>query len=329
MLPGTGKGNPRAGTFVEQQIVGLRSIGVDVEVVLIDRVNKGVFEYFRTGRAVSRAVERSAPKIVHFMTGGVLGVQGIRAVSGTPTVISYCGTDLLGDRLATGIMRFRVLVGRLCSLWAAGKASWIVVKSRNLEEALPRRIDRRRVSVVPNGVSFERFRPLDRQDCRARLNWAPGTFHVVLATHGRGDRNKRVGLAEAAIQEALGLGVPAELHLMVNVSHDDVPLWLNAADALLMTSRQEGSPNIVKEALACNRPVVSVDVGDVRERIEGIEGCHLAEPDPVDLGAKLAVVAAGPRVVAARDKLRDLTLEAVARRLVKVYEAAIEAGAGR
>jgi len=63
-------------------------------------------------------------------------------------------------------------------------------------------------------------------------------------------------------------------------------VWLNASNVLLLTSLHEGSPTVVKEALACGLPVVSVDVGDVAERIEGIEGCHLAVATPETWPAK-------------------------------------------
>src|SRR4030095_2056880 len=91
-------------------------------------------------------------------------------------------------------------------------------------------------------------------------------------------------------------------------------------DVVLLTSLHEGSPNIVKEALACNRAVVSVDVGDVRERIEGIEGCYLALPEASDLAAKLRLCHAGPSRVAGRIKMQDLSLEHIARRLTEFYE---------
>jgi len=82
----------------------------------------------------------------------------------------------------------------------------------------------------------------------------------------------------------------------------------------------EGSPNIVKEALACDVPVVSVDVGDVRERIEGIEGCYIALPESDDLAAKLSLVYTGSRRVRGRVKMQELSLERVALRLKEFYE---------
>ena len=114
--------------------------------------------------------------------------------------------------------------------------------------------------------------------------------------------------------------MPAELHYMTGVPNSAVPVWLNASHALLLTSLHEGSPTVVKEALACGLPVVSVDVGDVAERIEGIEGCHLAQPDPADLANKLSLVHHRRQRLDCRGRLEDLCVLNVARRLKVLYE---------
>jgi glycosyltransferase involved in cell wall biosynthesis len=108
------------------------------------------------------------------------------------------------------------------------------------------------------------------------------------------------------------------------VPHEEVPIWLNASDVVLLTSLHEGSPNIIKEALACDLPVVSVDVGDVRERIDGIEGCHIALPDPDDLGIKLSLVAANKGRIAGREKMQSLSLEHTALHLRSFYREVVE-----
>jgi glycosyltransferase involved in cell wall biosynthesis len=89
---------------------------------------------------------------------------------------------------------------------------------------------------------------------------------------------------------------------------------------VLLTSLHEGSPNVVKEALACDVPVVSVDVGDVRERLEGIDGCYLASPDPMDLAAKLSLIHSGKRRIAGRINIQELSLEAIAFQLKRLYD---------
>ena len=95
---------------------------------------------------------------------------------------------------------------------------------------------------------------------------------------------------------------------------------MSAADALLVTSRAEGSPNVVKEAMASELPVVSTPVGDVAERLGGVAGCHVRPAEP-DLLAE-AVVAAlrNGRSPQARRAVASLSTEAVARRVLAVYE---------
>ncbi len=107
---------------------------------------------------------------------------------------------------------------------------------------------------------------------------------------------------------------------MSGVPNAEVPVWLNASDVLLLTSKHEGSPTIVKEALACGLPVVSVKVGDVPERLEGIKGCHLAEADPAALARKLALVFEHRQRLGCRDKLQELSCNTVAAKLHGFYQ---------
>lgn len=317
--------NPKAGTFIEQQIRSLEALGLDIHVVLVDRANKGMQFYARTGRLVSEGIEISRPDLVHVMYGGLLADLALEKRSRRAQVVSFCGVDLLGADYGALKYRIRTWLGRRASFRAAAKADAIIVKSQNLKDGLPQNIDRSIVSIIPNGISLERFRPLDQTACRDRLGWAPGRFHVLFSTNDRNDRKKRLPLAEEAVEVLNRRGLQGEIHGLSKVPHDEVGLWLSAADAVLMTSRSdEGSPNIIKEALACNRPVVSVDVGDVAERIDGIEGCYLAEPDPESLAQALTRVYEGPRVVEAREKMRELSLERIAGRIAEVYDRALE-----
>jgi glycosyltransferase involved in cell wall biosynthesis len=170
---------------------------------------------------------------------------------------------------------------------------------------------------------LERFKPLDQQSCRDQLGWKPRRFHILFP--GSRDPVKRPALARAAVAAIKDLEVCAEIHYIRDVPNCDVPIWLNASDALLLTSLHEGSPTIVKEALACNVPVVSVNVGDVAERIQGIEGCYIAQPQPGDIAAKLALVYHGPRRVPGRGRIQGLSLERIGGLLKETYTAILDA----
>jgi len=106
---------------------------------------------------------------------------------------------------------------------------------------------------------------------------------------------------------------------MRGVQHEEVPLWLNAADVLLLCSLHEGSPNIIKESLACECPVVATDVGDVAERIEAIDGCWLCQRSTQSLADGLQAVQRRGARIQSRDKIASLGLAAIAQRVVGVY----------
>jgi len=309
---------PALGTYVEQQIKGLKQLGLEVDVMFVDRLQRGVSAYLGLGRKVRKRVAQFRADVVHVMYGGVMAARVTRAVNNRPTVISFCGSDLLGENLSGNMRKFVSGYGILASHKAARRATGIVVKSKNLYQALPYGLDRSHARIIPNGVDLHLFKPIGRRKCREELGWNNNHFHVLFPTNC-GDPCKRFSLAQDAVDRISRLGHPIEIHQLSGIPHREVPIWLNASDVMLLTSLQEGSPNIVKEALACDVPVVSVDVGDVRERMEKIEGCYLALPDPCDLAVKLHLVLTGRRRIAGRFAMQELSLEKVALRLRTFY----------
>src|SRR5262249_18704986 len=245
------------------------------------------------------------------------------AVGQRPVVVSFCGSDLLGEALSGSLRKLLASYGVFASHRAARKASGIIVKSKNLQEALPDNTDLSRVRIIPNGIDLDLFRPLDRSACCQQLGWHADRFHILF-TSAAGNPCKRLDLAQATVKVLHYYGIQVELHQLSGVPHNEVPVWLNASNVVLLTSATEGSPNIVKEALACDLPVVSVDVGDVGERIHGIDGCYLALAEPGDLAGKLHNVSLGLCRVAGRVKMQDLSLEQVAVRLSEFYGELLE-----
>jgi len=303
---------------MEQQVKGLLSVGVDVEVLYFDRKREGPFVYYRMTRRIDEAMARFKPQLTHVMYGGVMADKVTAHARSTPVVVTFHGSDLLGENLSGMARKLLSHYGVRCSWRAARRAAGVVVVAPHMERTLPEYVDRRKVRVIPCGIDLERFKPMDPAKCRRKLGWAPETFHVLFPANS-GDPVKRPWLAQAAIQGMKEQGAAVELHLLSGVPYCDVPFWINASDALILTSLHEGSPTVVKEALACGVPVVSVEVGDVAERISGIEGCHLARPEPGDLALKLREVRKRNRRIECQKAMQALSIGSVAEKLKDFY----------
>lgn len=310
--------HPAQGVFVEQQVKGLREIGLKVEVFFVDRVGKGVSAYFQMLKPLSAALRETRPALLHVMYGGVMADRVTRWNTACPKIVTFHGSDLLGENCSGPWRKWISQYGVRCSRRAADRAQGVVVVSQRLKSALPVGLDEQKVRVIPCGIDFERFQPMEKVACQRQLGWHERTFHVLFASNNS-DPVKRPGLASAAVKVLNEAGVRAELHTLRSVTNTEVPIWMNASDVLLLTSIHEGSPTVVKEALACGVPVVSVDVGDVAERIGGIAGCHMALPEPEDLAAKLRLVQRTADRVSAREKIEELSLRNTALKLESFY----------
>ena len=310
--------HPTLGVHVEQQVKGLREIGLNVELFYVDRTRNGMGAYFRMLKPLSAVVRETQPALLHVMYGGVMADRVTRWNSYCPTIVTFHGSDLLGENFSGRWRKWISHYGIRCSRRAASNAQGVVVVSQRLKQALPAGLDESKVRVIPCGIDLERFKPMDKLNCQWKLGWPAGSFHVLFPSNN-GDPVKQPWLAAAAVENLKAAGIRAELHYMRGVPNAEVPVWMNASDALLLTSAHEGSPTVVKEALACGLPVVSVDVGDVAERLAGIAGCYLAWSEPEDLAAKLRFVRLTNCRVNARERIQELSLRNIARRLEGFY----------
>jgi glycosyltransferase involved in cell wall biosynthesis len=310
---------PGRGVFVREQINSLISLGLNVRVLFIDRWREGPSAYFRMDDRIARELAEFDPDLIHVMYGGVMAARVVRQCRLRPVCVTFHGSDLLGENLSGWMRKLISRYGVRCSKQAAKTADGVIVVARHLLKALPHTLPAAKVRVFPCGIDLDRFKPMDISSCRRRLRWSSDSFHVLFAS-SNGDPVKRPWLANAAVCAARARGIPAEMHFLSGVANSEVPVWLNASDVLLLTSLHEGSPTVVKEALACGLPIVSVDVGDVAERIGSIEGCYLAQPDAADLASKLARVQGQPRRLDCQAQLEAISALNIAQRLKAFYE---------
>lgn len=233
---------PGNGAFVMHQAEALRAMGHRVDVIHVkgyqSRLNylKGMFTVLRATRLGSYDVVH-----VHYGLTGICTLFRWR----TPLVVTLHGSDVLQGW-------FQRLVSRLVSALADAT----IVVSPEVARCCPG-------TLIPCGVDLGRFRPLDRAEARRSLGLVQGDRYVLFPFDpDRGE--KRWDLATAAVARLRELGMAATLLPVWNVPNDQMPLYYAAADVMILCSDTEGSPTSVKEALACNLPVVSTDVGDVR-----------------------------------------------------------------
>jgi glycosyltransferase involved in cell wall biosynthesis len=311
---------PYYGSFIASQARSLREAGCRVDVLYV-RGFLGPRAYGLALARLPRLASRGDHELVHLHYGHTaLAGVGIRR---RPTVVSFCGEDLLGAPREGGLTpksRAEVAVFRQLSRLA----TMTITKSREMEEQLPAAVAARNV-VLPNGVDLDQFAPRDREAARRQLGWGSGE-KVLLFLGNPADPRKNFELAEAAAGLVREEVPEARLHVGWEVEPGEVPRLMNAADCMVFSSRSEGSPNAVKEAMACALPVVATPVGDISDRLRGVENCFVRPPAPGAFAeAAVAALRAG-RAPAARAAVADLSLDRVVDRLLSVYDAAARAG---
>ena len=287
--------------FILEQAGALKTHGC--EVALFGLQGKGVRGYLSNLSALKKQIKVFRPDVVHAHYGlsGLLSNMQRKV----PVVTTYHGSDI-NDRKA---MPFSKLAMYL-SAWN------IFVSRKTLEIARPKN----KYSLLPCGIDLSDMQLTERSVARRRMNLSETKKYILFA--GAFDNAvKNASLAKNAV--ALLHDTNVELLELKGYSRDGVTLLMCACNVFLMTSFTEGSPQVIKEAMACGCPIVSVDVGDVKERVNGIDGCFVAVTrEPLELMDLLRKALAFEGETTGRDKIvvDGLDNRQVARSLVKIYE---------
>jgi len=192
----------------------------------------------------------------------------------------------------------------------------VIVKSEEMRRKIPEVAE---VEVIPNGVDLSRFQPLARDEARERLGW-PREGAVLLFAGPPEEPRKNWPLAQAVESRLVARGRAVRLVAFHGRPQTELALAMNAADVLLLPSFHEGSPNVVKEALAVNLPVVAAPVGDCAERLRGVSPGGVAAREPGAFTEAVEQVLASGTRSNGREKVLPLELSAVARRILALYE---------
>lgn len=293
--------------FYRDQVTGVEALGVTTEQLVVPERHDlnspwRLTDYIRFFPMVHRTVEDRFD-LVHANYG--LTAPMALSQRKLPVVLTLWGTDLYGPL-------------QHVSRTLAPHCDAVIVMSEQMKTDLG--LD---ATVIPHGVDLDRFVPIERSVARDAVGWDSDTYHVLFPYDTERPekgypRARRI--VDAAAEE---LDTPVELSVVTGVPQKQFVEYLNAADTLLLTSEYEGSPNVVKEALACNLPVVSTDVGDVAERVRDVTPSTVASTDAGLVEGLVDILKAGTRSDG-RDAVQDLSLERTSKRLIEVYEQVLE-----
>jgi glycosyltransferase involved in cell wall biosynthesis len=197
-------------------------------------------------------------------------------------------------------------------------ATSVIVKSRQMASTL--RMPS--AHIIPNGVDLNLFRPIEQAQARQVLGLDPGK-KFVLFPYNPNEPRKRFDLIEKAVSLAREQVPGLEILMARGLPQEQISLYMNAADVLVLASMFEGSPNAVKEAMATNLPVITVDVGDAAELIGTTAGCHLVPRGAAPIADKIVEVCHRGGRTHGREWIQKLSMEAVAQRIVEVYAATL------
>jgi glycosyltransferase involved in cell wall biosynthesis len=283
---------PQRGRWVRDQVEELRRLGVEVEVFSFP---PGSSHYIPAALRLRRLLRRESFDLVHVHYG--LTAWSALLAAARPLVVTFHGTDVRHP-----------VVGPL-SRRLAWRADLVATVSRALfgpEDSRPGLPPVPGSAVLPCGADMGRFRRLSRAEARRQLGLDPGGRYLLFPANP--DRAEKRADRAAEVAAASG----AELLTGGSIDPDRMPLWVNAANAVLITSDYEGFGLACVEALACDVPVLSTPVGIAPFALAGIAGTvcapfdaavwsdavrpHLATEDPRVEGAARAASLSAARM---------------------------------
>ncbi|HPK06005.1 MAG TPA: glycosyltransferase, partial [Bacteroidales bacterium] len=308
------------GTVVKNQANSLHAKGVSISFFLIKK--KGLLGYIIYGNKLRSFINNNHFDIIH----AHYTLSGWSAVIGSgniPVVLSLMGSDAHGNMIASNRFTLKSKFLIFLTYIIQPYVKKIISKSANIENIV---WAKRKSIIIPNGVNTIKFHPAAVSKQNLGLN---EKNIQVLFLGDRNDIGKNYKLAINAFSLLNDLNV--ELHCPYPISHDQIPEYLNTFDILIHTSFAEGSPNLIKEAMACNMPIVATDVGDISWLFGDEPGHFLTSFEPVDVAEEITQAIEFSKKYGrtkGRDRIIKLGLdsETIADRIIEVYNSVLENG---
>jgi teichuronic acid biosynthesis glycosyltransferase TuaC len=286
--------------FIYDQVQELKRQNVSVDLFFLQ--GRGIKSYLKGVFKLRTFLKTHYYDLVHAHYGYSGLVAGI--VSKYPVVVTYHGTDIT-ERISNAISFFSILL-----------ADWNIFVSRNLMEKLIRK-PRSRFSIIPCGVDLEIFYPKEKYYAMMELNWH-GNRKKVLFSSSFKNPIKNVDLAKKSLDMFERKDI--EFIEIKDKTRKEVALMLNACDVLLLTSYSEGSPQIIKEAMACNCPIVATDVGDIQEVVGNAKNCFLTDFDPREIFSKISLVFSKQERSNGKSFVEEFSNKRISSKIIRIYK---------
>lgn len=291
--------------FVQEQALALSEVGCSVGYFGIE--GHSVMGYLKNLSSLKRKISDFKPDIVH----AHYGLSGLLATMQrkVPVVVTFHNGETL-----------RWWVNFLSSL-CAFRSKYVIYVAEHIRQLSYYKA--RKYSIIPCGVDLEDCSITDFESARKLLNFEDGKKYVLFGGAFDNLRKNYPLLREAVeLMDDRDCVVCLE---MKGLSRAECVLRMCACDVFALPSKSEGSPQALKEAMACNCPIVATDIADIRHLLGDMDGHFICNFDPKDLAEKIkAAFDFGDRT-AGRERLVDLGLtnDAVARKLLDIYKMVI------
>jgi teichuronic acid biosynthesis glycosyltransferase TuaC len=288
--------------YIEEQADSIRKQGIAVDFCLIK--GKGLWGYLKNIQKLRKSIVKNNCQIVHAQ----YGLSGLLAnfQRKVPVITTFHGSDINNSKV------------RILSKVTIRASAFNIFISKELAQLANAR---RNYSVIPCGVDISTFYPIAKSEARQKLGLTLEEL-IVLFSGSAQNKVKNFSLADAAVNISKN---NIRLIELKGYTRNEVCLLLNSSDTALMTSYSEGSPQFIKEAMACNCPVVSTDVGDVKRLIEHTTGCFIANSDSQDISDKIELAIDFRReelFTNGRNTMLELglDLETTASKIIEIYD---------
>jgi glycosyltransferase involved in cell wall biosynthesis len=290
--------------FIDEQAKDLIKKGSEVDFFTIK--GKSYYAYFIAILQLNNFLNKNKYDIIH----SHYGLSSIVAVlqRKVPVVVSLVGCDV------------NLWFNRLLNKFTTYKLSKIIIfvsdklrqKSRFRGES----------EIIPYGIDLVKFYPIEKKIAQNKLDISKDKINILFSS--RFDRvEKNYGLAKKAVA-ILKKEINVSLIEFKNIDSKDINYCYNSSDVFLMTSIREGSPQSIKEAMACNIPIVSTDVGDVEEVIGKTDGCYITTFEPEDVAKTIKKALDFGKRTTGRDNIKHFESGAVAQKIIAIYKKVLE-----